>query len=162
MSKKAVSSENHISPFEQIKQTDDDGAEFWSSRDFAEVLEYDNYRNFKRVIEKAKLACFNSSHNIEDHFVDADDMIEIGKGGKRSVKTVLMSRYACYLVTISSRIVLVRAENVFSSISVSAKTCASSIISKPGNWQLIQSPPLLKTQTSQKFLNIQGSLTGFI
>jgi DNA-damage-inducible protein D len=98
MSKKTPSSENHISPFEQIKQTDDNGAEFWSSRDFAKVLEYDNYRNFERVIEKAKLACFNSGRNIEDHFVDADDMIAIGKGAKRSVTTVLMSRYACYLV----------------------------------------------------------------
>lgn len=97
MSKKAPSSEEHLSPFEQIKQIDDTGAEFWSSRDFAQVLEYDNYRNFERVIEKAGLACFNSGHNIEDHFVDADDMIEIGKGGKRSVKTILMSRYACYL-----------------------------------------------------------------
>jgi DNA-damage-inducible protein D len=98
MSKKAPSSEEHLSPFEQIKQIDDNGAEFWSSRNFAQVLEYDNYRNFERVIEKARLACFNSGHKIEDHFVDADDMIEIGKGGKRSVKTVLMSRYACYLV----------------------------------------------------------------
>jgi DNA-damage-inducible protein D len=97
MSKKAPSSEEHLSPFEQIKQIDDTGAEFWSSRDFAQVLEYDNYRNFERVIEKARLACFNSGHKIEDHFVDADDMIEIGKGGKRSVKTILMSRYACYL-----------------------------------------------------------------
>ncbi len=98
MSKKPPSSEVHLSPFEQIKRLDDNGAEFWSSRDFAKVLEYDNYRNFERVIEKARLACFNSGHNIEDHFVDADNMIEIGKGGKRSVKTVLMSRYACYLV----------------------------------------------------------------
>jgi len=98
MSKKAASTEEHLSPFEQIKRIDDTGAESWSSRDFAQVLEYDNYRNFERVIEKARLACFNSGHNVEDHFVDADDMIEIGKGGKRSVKTVLMSRYACYLV----------------------------------------------------------------
>ena len=87
----------HASPFEKIKRTNDAGTEFWSSRDFAEVLGYDNYRNFKGVIGKAKLSCFNSGHRIEDHFVDVDDMIEIGKGGQRPVKCVLMSRYACYL-----------------------------------------------------------------
>ncbi len=93
----AKTSGGHISPFEQIKRTNDAGMEFWSSRDFAEVLGYGDYRNFEGVIEKAKLSCFNSGHRIEDHFVDVTEMIEIGKGGQRSVKSVLMSRYACYL-----------------------------------------------------------------
>jgi len=53
----------HLSPFEQIKQTDpDSGTEFWSSRDFAGVLGYVSYQHFEAVIEKAKLACFNSGH----------------------------------------------------------------------------------------------------
>lgn len=88
---------DHISPFERIKRTNDAGMEFWSSREFAGVLDYGDYRNFERVIEKAKLSCFNSGHRIEDHFVDVTEMIEIGKGGQRPVKTVLLSRYACYL-----------------------------------------------------------------
>jgi phage tail protein X len=53
--------------------------------DLAEVLEYTQYRNFEGVIEKAKLSCFNSGHRIEDHFVDVTEMIEIGKGGQRTV-----------------------------------------------------------------------------
>ena len=88
---------SHISPFERIKRANDAGVEYWSSRDFAEVLGYGDYRNFEGVIEKAKLSCFNSGHRIEDHFVDVTEMIEIGKGGQRPVKTVLLSRYACYL-----------------------------------------------------------------
>jgi DNA-damage-inducible protein D len=87
----------HLSPFERIKRTNDAGHEYWESRDLAEVLEYMQYRNFEAVIEKAKMACFNSGHRLEDHFVDITDMVEIGKGGQRSVKTVLLSRYACYL-----------------------------------------------------------------
>ena len=87
----------HVSPFERIKRTSDAGMEYWSSRDFAEVLGYGDYRNFEGVIEKARLACFNSGHRVEDHFVDVTEMIEIGKGGQRPVKTVLLSRYACYL-----------------------------------------------------------------
>jgi len=87
----------HISPFERIKRANDAGVEFWSSREFAEILGYGDYRNFEGVIEKAKLSCFNSGHRIEDHFVDVTEMIEIGKGGQRPIKTVLLSRYACYL-----------------------------------------------------------------
>jgi DNA-damage-inducible protein D len=85
------------SPFERIKRTNDAGMDFWSSREFAEVLEYGDYRNFEGVVEKAKLACFKSGYAIEDHFVDVTEMIMIGKGGQRPVKTIFMSRYACYL-----------------------------------------------------------------
>ena len=86
------------SPFERTKRTNDTGNEYWSSRDFSQVLGYTDYRNFEQVIKKAKAACFNSGHRIEDHFVDINEMIEIGKGGQRPVNSVYMSRYACYLV----------------------------------------------------------------
>jgi DNA-damage-inducible protein D len=87
-----------ITPFEKIRRTNPAGNEFWSSRDFARVLGYVNYRHFQAVIAKARMACFNSGQRVEDHFVGTDQMIEIGKGGQRPVQTVLMSRYACYLV----------------------------------------------------------------
>jgi len=87
----------HVSPFERIKRTNEAGMEFWSSRDFSRVLDYGDYRNFEGVVDKAKLACFNSGHRIEDHFVDVTEMVPIGSGAERPVKTVLLSRYACYL-----------------------------------------------------------------
>lgn len=87
-----------LSPFERIKKTNDAGVEYWDSRELAKVLEYTQYRNFEMVIDKAKLACFNSGHRVEDHFADVSKMIALGKGGQRPVPTVLLSRYACYLV----------------------------------------------------------------
>jgi len=87
----------HHTPFERIRRTNDAEGEYWSSRDFAAVLGYTDYRNFEGVVEKAKLACFNSGHRVEDHFVDVTEMIDIGKGGKRAVRTIFLSRYACYL-----------------------------------------------------------------
>lgn len=88
----------HISIFEQIKRIDGNGVEYWTSRDMAKVLEYSEYRHFMPVIERAKEACKNSDQIIDDHFEDIIGMIEIGKGGKRSVESVKLSRYACYLI----------------------------------------------------------------
>ena len=43
------------------------------------------------------MACFNSGHRVEDHFVGVTEMVAIGSGAERPVKTILLSRYACYL-----------------------------------------------------------------
>jgi DNA-damage-inducible protein D len=37
------------------------------------------------VIEKARPACLNSGQREEDHFVEINEMIGIGKGGQRAV-----------------------------------------------------------------------------
>ncbi|MES2657349.1 MAG: DNA damage-inducible protein D [Verrucomicrobiota bacterium] len=86
-----------IIPFEHIRQTNPAGNEFWSSRDFAKVLGYSDYRNFQSVIESARTACLNSGQRVEDHFGEVTEMVEIGSGAQRKLKTVMMSRYACYL-----------------------------------------------------------------
>lgn len=85
------------SPFERIKQTDDQGNEFWASRDLAEVLEYAQYRNFEAVLERAKLSCINSGNRIQDHFADVSKMVDLGSGANREIRVTLLSRYACYL-----------------------------------------------------------------
>ncbi|NLD05224.1 MAG: DNA damage-inducible protein D [Synergistaceae bacterium] len=87
-----------INIFENIKQTDLDGVEFWSSRDLSKALEYSDYRNFEEVIEKAKQACINSHQKIDDHFVDVTEMVELGSSAVRQIKSVYLSRYACYLI----------------------------------------------------------------
>ena len=91
-------SKEHLSVFEQIRKVDERNVEFWSARDMAKVLEYSEYRHFLPVVEKAKESCKNSGQNVSYHFEDVLDMIEIGKGGKRQVESVKLSRYACYLI----------------------------------------------------------------
>ncbi|MBO9613447.1 MAG: DNA damage-inducible protein D [Dyadobacter sp.] len=93
-----MTSQQAPSLFEQIRKSDDNGNEFWSARDLAKVLEYTEYRHFKPAIERAREACANSGQNVRDHFEDMLGMIELGKGGKRTVEDAKLSRYACYLI----------------------------------------------------------------
>ena len=89
---------NHLSVFEQIRKIDEHGIEFWSARDMAKVLEYSDFRNFLKVIDKAKEACENSRQGISNHFVDINEMVSIGSGAERPLSSVKLSRYACYLI----------------------------------------------------------------
>jgi len=84
--------------FEQIKEVDDSGNEFWGARKLAKVLEYTDFRNFMSVVAKAKKACEKSDQFIENHYVDFNEMVSIGSGAKRSMSSVKLSRYACYLI----------------------------------------------------------------
>ncbi len=85
-------------PFERIKQVDDEGNEFWSARDLMELLNYMMWQNFKNVLNKAQNACENSGYNPDDHFVFAS-RLKIGSSGvKRKIEDMHLSRYACYLI----------------------------------------------------------------
>jgi len=91
-------SSTHIPVFEQIKQIDENGTEFWSARDLSKVLEYAEYRNFLPVMERAKEACQNSGQQTTDHFVGIHEMVDIGSGASRAIENIHLSRYACYLI----------------------------------------------------------------
>lgn len=86
-----------IALFENIKKIDEQGREYWSSRELAKILEYKDYRNFLTVINKAKESCSNSNVTINDHFVDVTDMVSIGSGAIRTIETIRLTRYAYYL-----------------------------------------------------------------
>lgn len=87
-----------VSLFEQIRQVDADGAEFWSARDLMPTLEYVSWQKFKNVLIKAQIACENSGFDPGDHFIQAVKMVAIGSDAKREVEDMHLSRYACYLV----------------------------------------------------------------
>jgi len=84
--------------FEDIKYINDDGGEYWLAREFSNELDYTEWRNFLKVLDKARLACKNSGFDMEDHFVEVNKMVEIGSGTNRRVIDYKLSRYACYLI----------------------------------------------------------------
>lgn len=84
--------------FESAKQHTEEGGEFWYARDLKDLLEYGEWRNFLNVVEKAKESCQNAKNNIGEHFVDVNKLIVAGKGAKRNIDDIMLSRYACYLI----------------------------------------------------------------
>ena len=68
------------SPFEQLREVDVDGKEWWNSRKLARVMGYGKYWNFERVIAKA----------------------ELGSGAVREVTSIRLSRAACMAVAMNA------------------------------------------------------------
>jgi len=90
--------QTHHQSFEDIKQIDKDGNEFWYARALGKLLGYSDFRNFINVIEKSKEACTNSGQDILNHLVETTEVVLGGSGVSNPYPSFALSRYACYLV----------------------------------------------------------------
>ena len=84
--------------FEDIKHIDEYGIEYWYARELMPVLQYAKWENFKKVIEKAMIACENSEISVKDCFLDIRKPIISGKGKEEFIEDYKLTRYACYLI----------------------------------------------------------------
>ena len=85
-------------PFEEIKEINEFGAEYWSARDLMPLFGYEEWRNFNRAIKKSIVSCGESGNDQDNHFVVTNKMVEIGSGAKRKSADYSLSRFACYLI----------------------------------------------------------------
>lgn len=86
------------SPFEQIKQTNEQDIEFWFARDLLKILEYSNFRNFENAIEKAKISCEKSGQEVSSHFAEVRIKAKLGLDKEVELEDYALTRYACYLI----------------------------------------------------------------
>ena len=84
--------------FESIKHIDENGVEYWEARELQKVLEYKEWRNFKKVLGKAMIACKLSNNEVFEQFVELNKPIVGGNGNIQNVLDYKLSRYACYLI----------------------------------------------------------------
>lgn len=84
--------------FENIKHIDEYGNEFWYAREISKVLEYKDWRNFFKVLNKAKEACENSGFNINEQLVEVNKLSKRNNNAVANIQDYKLSRYICYLI----------------------------------------------------------------
>ena len=74
--------------FNQFEQAayNHNGIECWSGRELQEVFHYSEWRNFLKVIEKARISCEAAGVAASDHFVELNKMIDLAKGTQREIR----------------------------------------------------------------------------
>ena len=90
--------DNKNNIFENIKHVDEFGSEYWLARELQKALEYKDWRNFNKIIEKAITAANNSFAGYIYWGVEITTPINSGKGKMEMIKDYRLSRYACYLI----------------------------------------------------------------
>ena len=95
---KMIENEYTNSIFENIKRIDDYGNEYWCARELSKVLEYKDWRNFLKVLNKAKDACKNSGFNTDEQLVEVNKLSKRNNNATANIKDYKLSRYICYLI----------------------------------------------------------------
>ena len=95
---KRIENEYTNNIFESIKHTDEYDNEFWYARELSKALEYSDWRNFKKVIDKAKEACKNTGFNIDEQLVEINKLSKRNNNAIANIQDYKLSRYICYLI----------------------------------------------------------------
>jgi DNA-damage-inducible protein D len=86
------------SPFDAIRHLDGE-REYWLARELSKILGYNRWENFEQVIVKAKTACKFNGEDVDLYFRETTKISKVGsRGGKRPIRDVELSRYACYIL----------------------------------------------------------------
>ena len=95
---KKMKNEYANSIFENIKHIDEYGNEYWYARELSKVLKYKDWRNFLKVLNKAKDACKNSGFNIDEQLVEVNRLSKRNNNATANIQDYKLSRYICYLI----------------------------------------------------------------
>ena len=83
---------------ENIKNVDEYGQEYWYARELSKVLEYSDWRNFLKVLNKAKEACKNSGFNVDEQLVEVNKLSKRNNNAIANIQDFKLTRYICYLI----------------------------------------------------------------
>jgi DNA-damage-inducible protein D len=86
---------------EKARKSAPNGQNYWSAREMMPILGYETWRRFMDALDRAEQACTESGYLVSHHFVESGKMVDIGSGATRQIEDIILSRYACYLVTMN-------------------------------------------------------------
>ncbi len=84
--------------FESNKHQTKEGVDFWYARDLQKLLGYIQWKNFEKIIKKAQKSCKNAGVPTQEHFADIGKVLLVGNNANLTVKDLILTRYACYLI----------------------------------------------------------------
>ena len=91
------------SPFEQLREVDAEGKEWWNSRKLARLMGYMKYWNFERLMDKvATFLQQEKGLDLKEHMVEIEEMAQLNNGGYRQVTSFLLSRTACVSIAMNA------------------------------------------------------------
>jgi hypothetical protein len=97
------SPEEMLSPFENIKEVDAKGREWWNSRKLARLMGYQKYWNFERLMDKVAVFLQQEKGlDLKEHMVEIEEMAQLNNGGYRQVKSIKLSRIACVAISLNA------------------------------------------------------------
>ena len=89
--------QSSTNPFDSIRQTREDGTEFWSARDLMPLLGYSAWRNFEVPVQRASASAANVGHDDAQHFAGSRKVVPSGP----DAADLLLTRFAAYLVAMN-------------------------------------------------------------
>ena len=95
---KEIASSYTDKTFDSIKQIDEYGNEYWYARDLSKILEYRDWRNFLKVLNKAKEACENSGFDVDEQLVEVNKLSKRNNNATVNIQDFKLTRYMCYLI----------------------------------------------------------------
>ena len=95
---KEIASSYTDKTFDSIKQIDEYGNEYWYARDLSKILEYRDWRNFLKVLNKAKEACENSGFDVDEQLVEVNKLSKRNNNAIVNIQDFKLTRYMCYLI----------------------------------------------------------------
>ena len=118
------------SPFDAIKEVDDEGREWWNSRKLARLMGYQKYWNFERLMDKvATFLQQEKGLDLKEHMVEIEEMAKLGGGTTRQVKSIRLSRTACLAIASNAdqKKPLVKAAKEYFTEGMTSKELATSV-----------------------------------
>lgn len=127
--------------------------EFWFARDIQNLLNYSNWENFIKVIEKAKIACRIVGSDVTNNFAETSRVIDMPNGGVKEIDDIFLTRYACYLIAQNSD--SSKEPVAFAMSYFAVQTRKQEIIEKRiGEWE--------RLQVREKLTSSEKNLSGLI